>query len=245
MVPIHLTRLLVASAAAALIGIGSFAFGPLMFVPDPVADVRLEPQRGQVRTGDTFTMRVVVAAEVPVNVFQGALAFNPEQLTVESITYNTSVAGLWAEEPWYQNGDGTLGFAGGTTQPGGFTGEGQLIEVMFRAVAPGSSPVTLTEARILQHDGLGTDAPLPPSIDAIFTVEGEAERVRVIIDREVAAEVDVVPARAVTDLNGDGKQSLADTSIFMQHLVTQNLTSDFNGDGRVSLADLSVLTSAR
>ena len=45
------------------------------------------------------------------------------------------------------------------------------------------------------------------------------------------------------DLNDDGAQTIADVSIFMRHLATQNFRSDFNNDGVVNLVDASILQS--
>jgi hypothetical protein len=45
------------------------------------------------------------------------------------------------------------------------------------------------------------------------------------------------------DLNGDGKVNLADFSIFLFDMNSQNLIADFNHDGKVGLADFSILLS--
>jgi hypothetical protein len=48
-----------------------------------------------------------------------------------------------------------------------------------------------------------------------------------------------------TDINGDGKQTIADMSIFMLHIMGSDLRYDFNQDGKVNTSDLSILMSAR
>jgi hypothetical protein len=55
------------------------------------------------------------------------------------------------------------------------------------------------------------------------------------------SSVTILPAGITTDLNSDGFHTIADVSIFMRHLSTQNTRSDFNGDGIVSAKDLSII----
>jgi hypothetical protein len=96
--------------------------------------------------------------------------------------------------------------------------------------------------RILKHDGIGTEVPLPSTIDALFAVSNEELSKQTVLTKEVSGPVVTVVNQIVSiDLNNDGKQSLADTSIFMADLFSKNLRSDFNQDGVVNLKDLSIL----
>lgn len=206
------------------------------------AAMRLEPDGGVFSVNTTFTVAVVIDASTPVNVFKGLLSFNPAHLAIERIDYNTSFIDLWAEEPWYSNGAGTLNFIGGTTQPGGFTGSDTLLTVTFKTLTAGEVALTFNEARILKHDGLGSEAMLNQPIDSLFVIETLPAPVEIILDKNSASErITVLTESVSVDLNGDGKHSLADQSIFMTHLVSQNTRSDFNRDGRVTIADLSIL----
>lgn len=215
-----------------------------IFVSLPQADMRLSPAQFIMQSHETFTVDLVVTSSIPVNVFSGNLSFNPELLRIEKIDYNTSIANLWAELPWYHNGEGTINFAGGTTKPGGFTGEGSLITITFEALEAGAGKIIIDEARILQHDGLGTDADLAPSIDTIVTVTDAPATQEILYTSGQSATFLATSEPRSTDLNNDGKQSIADTSIFMADLATQNERSDFNEDGRVTLKDLSILMRA-
>jgi hypothetical protein len=236
--------LLVASIIAAVMGVTGVV--TLQNAERPI-DIAITPAQATHILGDIFTADIVVRSNEPVNVFSGKISFNADVLTVEKIDYNTSIADLWAEEPWYANGDGTLGFAGGTTQPGGFVGEGKLLTITFRAQRAGNAELHLFEERILKHDGLGTDAEtIRTPIDALFTVE--AERLASETKSEEAGEqnkIVVLKEHSATDLNGDGIYSFKDISVFMVHLGSQNLRSDLNGDYAVTIADLSILLNAK
>ncbi len=232
--------LLIASALAGALS-ASVLVANLSGVPTAIS---LTPGGGTVSVAATFTVHVQISSEIPVNVFQGLIAFDSTRLQVERIDYNTSIATLWAEEPWYENGDGTISFIGGTTIAGGFVGTGDLITITFRSTRPGTAAVTLRETRVLKHDGLGTDAAVTTPIDALFTVGLEA------LDRDTVTQshgddagptIDILPLGRSTDLNGDGLQTIVDVSIFMRHLTSQNSRSDFNGDGLVSTKDLSII----
>lgn len=233
-------QVLMASVIAAVIGISGFLLGPTV-ISTPV-NVSLEPKEGLLVVGETVTVSIIVEANIPVNVFKGLVAFNPEILTVSSIEYNTSIANLWAEEPWYSNGDGTIGFAGGTTNPGGFVGKGSLITITFTAKNTGEAKITMTEMRVLQHDGLGSEAPLASPIDALFAVAPvEIEKDTLFKNDLSGPVITIIKDPANTDLNGDGAHTMTDVSIFMTHLLSQNTRSDFNQDGKVDLKDLSIL----
>ncbi len=231
--------LLIASALA-----GALSASILVANQDGIpTKISLTPSAGTVPVDTSLMVHVRVSSEIPVNVFQGLIVFDSTRLQVAQIDYNTSIANLWAEEPWYENGDGTISFIGGTTVAGGFVGDGDLITITFKSMRPGAATVALRETRVLEHDGLGTDATIATPIDALFTVTPE-ELARDTVTHSYDEEgpiIDILPSGRSTDLNGDGLHTIADISIFMRHLTSQNVRSDFNGDGLVSTKDLSII----
>lgn len=237
-------RLLITGSTLAIVGVSGWLTSLVILSQ---FDMRLEPDQGFVTVGQEFPISVYVVSDEPTNVFSGMVTFDPNTLVVSAIDYNTSIADLWAVLPWYSNGDGTVTFAGGTTKPGGFTGEGALITITFKSLAPGRANLALQDARILRHDGLGTDVDLVDApIDAIFTVsDAELNEKTVLEKTALGPPVAVLAEEPDTDLNGDGLHSAGDLSIFMLHLSSQNLRSDFNKDGVVSLRDMSIFTQSQ
>lgn len=234
-------RVLVASLLLGMVGVGGF-FG-FSSGDNATADMRIVESSTTLTVGDVFTINIVVTAKKPMNVFKGVLVFDSTALTIQSIDYNTSLADLWAEEPWYSNGEGTLNFIGGTTRSGGFIGTEKLLTVTFKTKSVGTTALALQQITILQHDGLGSEAVVDTPIDTIFTVQERLSQSEIIIDptNKTGQPLRILPTNLSTDLNNDGKQSITDVSIFMRHLTTQDLRSDFNQDGRVNLQDLSIL----
>lgn len=232
---------LLASALVGFLTVASLLVLP--FESGVVADMRLSPSSKTVTKGEQFVVEVIVESHIPVNVFAGELSFDTDTLHVESIDYNTSIADLWAEEPWYSNGDGTLTFAGGTTRPGGFTGVDSLISITFSAQKEGAGSLAIRNAHILQHDGLGTEATLASPIDALFTVEAMPVRQKenLVQQSTAPATYAVIKTPPTTDLNSDGKQSIADVSILMLNMGTNDMRFDFNLDGKVNLKDFNIL----
>ncbi len=232
-------RVLVAGVIIALISIGLLPKSDLT----PIADMQVEATNQTPTVNNPFTVEIIVTSTEPVNVFKGTLVFDPNVLKIEAIDYNTSIADLWAERPWYSNGEGTLNFIGGTTRPGGHTGKDQIIKVTFIPKVIGETIITMEEVVILRHDGLGTEVTVEKPIDRIFEITAEDRSGETLADKpiEQGPTIYITPEKKSTDLNGDGKQTLSDTSIFMAHLATQNLRSDFNNDGAVNLKDLSIL----
>lgn len=225
--------------ASAIIGFATLA--SVLFVPnEPQAgtSIHIEPSELTIEKDRDFTIDVVVESDEPVNAFAGVLQFDETILEVASISYNTSIADLWTQEPWFAKGDGTIAFAGGTTRPGGFTGKGSLLMVTFTGKNATTTPLTLTGTRVLKHDGLGTDVQLRTSLDALFTIKPLPGREN-IISQSKPEEIILT-----TDLNSDGTTTIADFGIFMLQLTSQNMRSDFNNDKKVTTADLSILLDA-
>ncbi len=213
---------------------------------EPLATIRMEPQTGLVLKDNVFPVRIMVDASTPVNVFKGELHFDYTKLHVESIDYNISIAELWAEKPWYANGDGTINFIGGTPRPGGFSGSGVLMTVNFRPIALGDAELKMIDPRVLAHDGLGSDVLVSQPLDALFVVENQT-----IVEETISqgpdssASVAVVEMLPRTDLNQDGKQSIIDISIFVAKMLTKDPSLDFNSDGSVDTKDLSIIMSVK
>lgn len=207
-------------------------------------DLHFSPESVTLERGATFYLSLEVTSGQPVNVFSGEVHFDDTLLTVESISYNTSIADLWAEKPWYDEGAGVVHFAGGTTDPGGFIGTGELLTITFRGVATGESAIALTDARVLRYDGLGTDVDLPAPIDSLIMIEDQDLGDQVKLQKEREERSVQVVEQLDLDVNDDGRVSFADVSGFMFDLGTQARRSDFNGDGRVSATDLSILLNA-
>lgn len=232
-----------ALSASALIGFAAiYSVLVLPSTQSPIADMRIEPREQVVSEGETFEARVVVETSVPANVFGGELHFDSDVLSVDSISYNTSIADLWAERPWYSNGDGTLNFVGGTTQRGGFLGSGNLITVTFSAIGEGEGSLRMRDARVLQHNGLGTDIPLVEPLESIYTVRATSATTTSIDlgDREGTRYL-IVENPPTTDLNGDGRHTFTDVSIFLLNTFSDDARFDFNQDGRVNNDDLRIL----
>lgn len=237
---------LIASAFVGFIAVMSMLAVPE--VSNPVTSMRLEPLQKILALGETFTVAVAVESTIPVNVFAGELLFNQDTLEVQSIDYNTSIADLWAEKPWYSNGNGTLNFIGGTTKKGGFTGNGKLVTITFKTKIQGAGTLFIKDAQILQHDGLGTNAPLSAPIDALFTVEAKSSSttsVNLLSEGTKASTYEVVPKLPSTDLNGDGKQNISDVSILLLNIGTGDLHYDLNLDGFVNLDDFNIVLKAQ
>lgn len=231
---------LIASAFIAFAGIMSTLVLP---VRDTV-DMYLSQENMVHVVGETLSVSVMVSASEPVNVFAGEIRFDPALLTVERIDYNTSIADLWVEKPWYENGAGTVNFGGGTTRPGGFMGDASLLTITFKTLTRGEATLTVRDPRVLRHDGLGSEAPVRPSLDTIIAIE-DAPNLLAHLGQDMATEVIVYDEPPRTDLTGDARTTFADISVMMGYLATRDERGDVNRDGNVNVGDLSALMAVR
>lgn len=244
--------MIVPPALAASVILGLLAVTGMYLLPSvgTETNIALTPDTYVSKPGDIFSVQILTTSEVPVNAFKGLVRFNEEVLMVESIDYNTSLADLWAITPWYENGAGTIEFAGGTTRFGGFVGTDTLLTINFRALNAGNGNLVLEDTQILMHDGLGTEAPLTNYIDTLFLVKAEeVERAvpneRVEHETKSIADVLVLTKLPTPDLNNDGIVDIVDVSILLLIIPTGDLKGDLNNDGKVNTADLSIILQAR
>jgi hypothetical protein len=214
---------------------GTF-FATVVLNDETPAVMRLSPTQAVVEVGDTTTVAVFVRSLTPVNAFTGEIVFDNIQFTVVSIDYNTSIANLWVEEPWYNRANNSIYFAGGTTQPGGFNGAGELLEVTLRANQPGDTTLSIRNPRIMAHDGLGSDVALAQPLDALFRVDTTSFAVP--LPERSDKFVTVVPLLPPLDVNQDGTLGFQDISVLLINVGSSNPAYDFTGDGVVSWADI-------
>lgn len=121
------------------------------------AILRLSPDTGVYTAGTTFTARVVVNTQgQPINAAEGDLSFNPDDLSVVSISKAGSIFNLWTREPEFSNTKGSISFGGGS--PGGYTGSaGTVVTITFRTKHAGTTNVTYAAGSVLAADGKGTN----------------------------------------------------------------------------------------
>ncbi|MBZ9569746.1 hypothetical protein KJA16_02385 [Patescibacteria group bacterium] len=121
------------------------------------ASLYLSPPTGTYRVGDIFAVAVTVDSEgEAINVAEGTLIFDPDELNVVSISKSDSIFTLWTTEPIFSNSDGTINFGGGT--PNNFIGSsGTIITISFRAEIIGASNVDFSTGSVLAADHKGTN----------------------------------------------------------------------------------------
>lgn len=120
------------------------------------ASLSLSPATGVYSSGQSFTVRVVVnTSGKSINAADGTIKFNPNELSVVSVSKG-SVFNLWTAEPSFSNSAGTINFSGGT--PTGYSGAaGTVLNVTFRTKGSGATKVNFTSGSVLAADGMGTN----------------------------------------------------------------------------------------
>ncbi|MFZ2253299.1 MAG: hypothetical protein WAW13_03990 [Minisyncoccia bacterium] len=228
--------------AAIVVAVGALTATVILSDEFPAA-MYISPSTATVTQGGTQQFKIMVKSQVPVNAFAGEVIFDTEKFSVVDISYNTSVANLWVEEPWYNRANNNIYFAGGTTQPGGFVGEEALITVTLKAMHAGDATFSLHNPRILAHDGLGQDVPLTTPLDALFTVDTTPYAISIppTTDNYVTVLDDVPPL----DLNQDGTIGFQDIGVLLSAIGGSDSQYDFTGDGKVTWSDLRVWQELR
>jgi len=155
-----------------LLLVGLFLLVLLFSTSALAAEVLVEPNDGTYGLGQTFAVSIEIApGSNIVNAVEATLKFDPSILSVVEIIKVNSAFTRWTTEPTFSNSLGTINFSGVNTAP--FTAPANLVEVTFRALAPGSGGLAVTNASAFATDGLRTDV-FTRGIPATFTVSSSA-----------------------------------------------------------------------
>jgi len=93
-----------------------------------------------------------------INALEGEVILPSELITVDEIRYGNSIVPLWLSPPRVEE-NGVLSFAG--MIPGGYnSSQGLIMSILFNANMAGNGIFELNSAKILKHDGLGTELPV-------------------------------------------------------------------------------------
>jgi hypothetical protein len=85
------------------------------------------------------------------------LKFPASLLEVTGVSTSSSIINFWAEQPSSSNSGGTVNFEGVVFTPGYIGSAGNIVNVSFKAKAPGDATVSFANGQILANDGYGTD----------------------------------------------------------------------------------------
>ena len=122
------------------------------------ATLFLAPSSGNYNVGSNFSVVVKVnSGGVPINAAEGTIVFNPNELSVVSLSKSGSVFNLWVQEPDFSNALGTINFGGIIFNPGYTGASGTFLTITLKAKAVGSTILVFSSGAILANDGLGTN----------------------------------------------------------------------------------------
>jgi hypothetical protein len=108
------------------------------------ASLLIFPQTGSFTSGNTFEISVFLnTGGNNINAVEINLQFDPQKLQVISPTKGVSVIGEWIFPPSFSNTKGTIVLVGGFLKDGINTSEGLISTIVFEAVSPGTTEITL------------------------------------------------------------------------------------------------------
>lgn len=157
--PINSFIILVVTALSIGIVVGESKILKYFGFPKTTATVSFViPDRNQYKLSEIFPMKIEIAGiEMPINVVQADLAFDPTRLEVVDITTEDSFAKIFLQKE-YDNSLGYIRVTGGLPNPGYSGKSGTIGVVYFRGKSPGLAEVKFLESSlVLANDGRGTN----------------------------------------------------------------------------------------
>lgn len=197
-----------------------------------VSYVRLESSAEIVEAGDIFTIHIYANAHTAVNAVDVTLRFDGDAVEVKQVDRGQSVLTIWTEDPVVEKNQVIL--RGGTFRRG-FIGEHKLASVDLLAKETGQSSFSVSDVVLLAGDGEGSLVTVKETTESAVNLY--------IYDENTSPEslgVDV-KIKIVTDIDGDGKVTLSDVSMFLAAWASRDTIFDFNGDNRMTFKDFSII----
>lgn len=152
----------------------------LFFVPfTNAARFFFETDNKEVGLGQEMEIVLRVDSEGEmINALEGTI-YLPELLSVEAIHDGDTLIAFWSERP-YLNNDQMINFSG--IMPGGWWGRGgKVFSFIARTINQGEGTIVVSNARILLHDGKGTELPVSTESLALH-VDEEIALIPVLFD---------------------------------------------------------------
>jgi len=143
------------------------------------AEFFFKPHTAVVGVGEQFVSEVWVHSEGDrINALETKIHFPKDTLRVVSVEEGGSLISLWAKHPSFSNETGEITFAGGI--PGGFTGEGYFLRIVFRGDHATDANIGFAEkeTQALLHDDLGTLVPVKLR-NALYRVRENHSRIAI------------------------------------------------------------------
>lgn len=174
--------------------------------------------------GDTLPVTLEVGADTPINAVGGTVTFDPNMLSITSLSRVSSSVDLWSEEPSYSNTEGILHFSGGLVgEKASLPIRGTIFTINFSVLKPGKTVITMKNGELLAHNGEGTNVVSGSNSLSVYTREMK---------------------NASPDVNGDGVLSVSDANaLYLKTFFAYDPQYDLNGDGKVSWTDVRLLIS--
>lgn len=123
-------------------------------------DIFLFSANKEILSDDQVVTLGLDTGEDKINAISGELSYSQDILELVSISNANSIIPLWVEAPSTKN-SGLVSFSG--VVPGGFSGQGKIISLIFKAKTGDKDVVNLVKIKkidILRNDGSGTIVPL-------------------------------------------------------------------------------------
>jgi len=142
------------------LALGFFALCLLWSPQARAASLYFSPSQGNVAVGQTFAVTVEASSvDQAMNAASGNISFPSSKLRVVSISQADSIINLWIQNPTYSNSaaGGTINFEGALLNPGFMGATGDILQIVFQAIAPGSAPLSFSSGSVLANDGNGTN----------------------------------------------------------------------------------------
>ncbi len=210
----------------------SLAIIAATIVSNQTSSVRIVSDKTALKANDTFNISVYANATIPINAIDIEVYFPKDQIKIESINTGRSVITFWAFEPYVK--DNKVILSGGTLRKG-FLGEHLIVSMKARAITSGIAEFTISNPLLVASDGNGT------------FVKTEKDNVELTInvgEKSISAPAKLegrVDVRITTDIDGDGKVTMADINAFISAWRNQHFTYDFNNDKTMTFRDFAII----
>jgi hypothetical protein len=159
------------------------------------AELKFSSSAGEYGVSDVFKVEIFIdTAGQNVNAGEIAVNFDRNLLQTVEIETGGSVFSIWPQPPSFNNLTGEISLTGGV--PGGFSGDGVIATVVFRAVNAGTAGLNFQKSSLFLNDGKGTKASVNQN-SSFFSISSES-KIRPVNEWTEELEDDRIPPEKIS-----------------------------------------------
>lgn len=107
--------------------------------------------------GSYVTLKAKITSTLAINAIKATIQYQPDIVEITQVKIGNSILKYWQQEPTSNRLTNQIAFTGGLPNPGFQGSGGELVTIVLKAKAVGTTDVAFQDSQVLANDGNGTN----------------------------------------------------------------------------------------